>query len=85
MDCQEGCGRRIDGGHFLEHQCCVQARQPETANVFARVNGAKSHFASLAECVDREDALLIPARGVRGKFALGKLSCRLCERQLLVA
>ena len=85
VDRQKGSGRRIDRGHFLEHQRRVKARQPETADVLARVDGAKSHFPGLAEGVDREYALLIPARGIWGKFSLGKLSRRLCERQLLVA
>jgi len=81
---QERRGGRVHRRHFLEHQCGVQARQTQAADVFAGVDRAKAHLARPGEGFAGEDALGIPARGVGSQLALCVIARGLRERALLV-
>ena len=76
VDADECGGRRIDRGHFLEHQRRVQTRQRQAADAFGRVQAAEAQGTGLLDRLLGKDALAVPLGRMRRELALREFTRR---------
>ena len=69
----EMIGRRAGAGRgqLLHDQRCIEPRQAAAADILLHVDAAEAERRRLAQRLDREDLLGVPARGF-GQHAIGR-------------
>src|SRR5690606_2606404 len=72
---KKGGGGWVDGGHFLENQRRVQARQCKSVDVGRSVKPAEAEFSGLCDSLAGEDAFRVPLRSMGAELVARKLAC----------